>query len=217
MITRQLLFCAEISVSFRKFMKLQFVEKKPRENVAMEFYALKEDRIIFLSDGVTQSGIGSPDLKMGWGHQQVVDFILKQIKNQPKLSATKLAQKIVNRALANDKYSLRDDTSCGVVYFREPREVMLITGPPFYKIKDQGFIQRIKEFTGMKMICGGTTAEIIARELGLKLDMVQYFADMSLPPASILEGFDLVTEGILTISKVEEIGKLFYKLGYMIH
>ena len=57
----------------------------------------------------------------------------------------------------------------------------------------------------MKMICGGTTAEIIARELGLKLDMVQYFADMSLPPASILEGFDLVTEGILTISKVEEI------------
>ncbi len=171
----------------------------------MEFYALKEDRIIFLSDGVTQSGIGSSDLKMGWGHQQVVDFILKQIKNQPKLSATKLAQKIVNRALANDKYSLRDDTSCGVVYFREPREVMLITGPPFYKIKDQGFIQRIKEFTGMKMICGGTTAEIIARELGLKLDMVQYFADMSLPPASILEGFDLVTEGILTISKVEEI------------
>ena len=55
------------------------------------------------------------------------------------------------------------------------------------------------------MICGGTTAEIIARELKLKLDMVQHFADPSLPPTSILEGFDLVTEGILTISKVEEI------------
>ena len=48
----------------------------------MEFYALKEDRIIFLSDGVTQSGIGSSDLKMGWGHQQVLIY-LKQIKISP--------------------------------------------------------------------------------------------------------------------------------------
>jgi hypothetical protein len=171
----------------------------------MEFYAMKEDRLIFFTDGITQSGIDDFKFNMGWGHDNVVNFVLKQIENQPDISATKLAKKIVNRALTNDKYNLRDDASCGVVYFREPREIMLITGPPFYKIKDMRFINRIKEFRGMKMVCGGTTAEIIARELDLKLDMVQHFADPSLPPSSILEGFDLVTEGILTISKVEEI------------
>jgi len=195
-----------------RFMPANIYEMKVRgdENSnkilrCMEFYAMKEDRLIFLTDGITQSGIDDYKFNMGWGHENVVDYVLKQVQSQPLISATKLAKKIINRALTNDKYNLRDDASCGVVYFREPREVMLITGPPFYKIKDMGFINRVKEFTGMKMICGGTTAEIIARDLNLKLDMVQHFADTSLPPTSILEGFDLVTEGILTISKVEEI------------
>ena len=112
---------------------------------------------------------------------------------------------MLNRALTNDNYSIIDDTSCGVVYFRDPRELMLITGPPFYKVKDTGFIQKVKGFDGMKVVCGGTTADIISRELNLKLEMVQNFSDPTLPPISRLEGFDLVTEGILTISKVEEL------------
>jgi hypothetical protein len=186
-------------------MKVRGDENRNKILRCMEFYAMKEDRLIFLTDGVTQSGIDDFKFNMGWGHENVVDYVLKQVQSQPYISATKLAKKIINRALTNDKYNLRDDASCGVVYFREPREIMLITGPPFYKIKDMGFINRVKQFTGMKMICGGTTAEIIARDLNLKLDMVQHFADPSLPPTSILEGFDLVTEGILTISKVEEI------------
>jgi hypothetical protein len=171
----------------------------------MEFYAQKEDRLIFFSDGITQSGIDTFKFNMGWGHENVVDFVLKMVENQPEISATKLARKIVNRALTNDNYSIKDDTSCGVVYFREPRELMLITGPPFYKVKDTGFIQKVKGFDGMKVVCGGTTADIISRELNLKLEMVQNFSDPTLPPISRLEGFDLVTEGILTISKVEEL------------
>lgn len=170
-----------------------------------EFYALKEDRIIFFTDGVTQSGIDTFKFNMGWGHENVVSFILKQIENQPDISATKLARKIVNRALTNDNYNLKDDTSCGVIYFREPREAMLITGPPFYKVKDIRFIKQIKEFKGSKMICGGTTAEIIARGLNLQLESVQHHSDPTLPPISRLKGFDLVTEGILTIGKVEEL------------
>lgn len=61
---------------------------------------------------------------------------------------------------------MSDDASCGVVYFRQPRQFMLITGSPFYKIKDTEFVKKIQEFPGKKIICGGTTAEIIARELG---------------------------------------------------
>jgi hypothetical protein len=170
-----------------------------------EFYMMKEDRLIFFTDGITQSGIDTFKFDMGWGYDNVVDFVLKLIENQPQISATKLAKKIVNRALTNDNQNLKDDASCGVVYLREPREIMLITGPPFYKIKDIGFIERIKSFKGTKIICGGTTAEIIARGMNLKLSMVQHHADPTLPPTSKLDGFDLVTEGILTISKVEEI------------
>jgi len=170
-----------------------------------EFYAMKEDRMIFFTDGVTQSGLDSLKFNMGWGHENVVEFVKQLINNQPQISATKLARKIVNRALLNDNYNLKDDTSCGVIYLREPRETMLITGPPFLKMKDIGFIDRIKNFKGEKIICGGTTAEIIAREMNLDLQMVQNYSDPTLPPISILEGFDLVTEGIITIGKVEEI------------
>ncbi|MDA3818238.1 MAG: SpoIIE family protein phosphatase [Prolixibacteraceae bacterium] len=170
-----------------------------------EFYAMKEDRIVFYTDGVTQSGLDTPRYLMGWGNDNVKNFVFKQIESQPEISATKLARKIVNKALTNDNYTLKDDTSCGVIYFRQPRETMLITGPPFYKVKDKGFIQHITDFKGSKMICGGTTAEIIAREMGLEIKSVQYRADPTLPPIYKLKGFDLVTEGILTIGKVEEI------------
>jgi len=170
-----------------------------------EFFAKKEDRIVFFTDGITQSGIDDLRFNMGWGHAAVFDYVVKQIENQPYISAGKLARKILNRALTNDNNQLKDDASCGVVYLREPREIMLITGPPFYKAKDTGYVEKVRDFSGEKIVCGGTTAEIIAREMNLKLEMVQRHKDPTLPPISILEGFDLVTEGVLTMTKVEEI------------
>ncbi len=171
-----------------------------------EFVAQKEDRIIFTTDGVTQSGLGKAELPMGWTIESVRDFALNQINRMADISATKLARKIINRALMNDDFSAKDDTTCGVIYFREPRKFMLITGPPFYKIKDSHFVQRIKNFRGKKIICGGTTAEIIARELNLKVEIQHGHKQAdSLPPSANMNGFEMVTEGILTLGKVEEI------------
>ena len=55
---------------------------------------------------------------------------------------------------------------------------------------------RFMEFEGKKAIAGGTTANIISRELNIPV-----FADMSvpagkLPSLSKMQGVDLVTEGI---------------------
>jgi hypothetical protein len=171
-----------------------------------EFIARKEDRIIFMSDGVPQSGLGNQRYPLGWGMENIEDFALNQIKRMPDISATKLARKIVNQAVMNDQFSVKDDTSCGVMYFREPRKFMLITGPPFYKIKDYDFVGRIQGFYGKKIICGGTTAEIIARELGLTVEIQHGNKNLDkLPPTAKMQGFEMVTEGILTLGKVEEI------------
>ena len=169
------------------------------------FTARKEDRLIFLSDGVPQSGLGTDRYPMGWGLEHITDFVMSQITRMPDISATKLARKIINQAGMNDNFNLKDDATCGVIYFREPREFLLITGPPFYKIKDNDFVNQITNFKGKKVICGGTTAEIIARELNLKLEAEHEFSEAALPPKARMEGFELVTEGILTIGKVEEI------------
>lgn len=171
-----------------------------------EFYAQKEDRILFMSDGVPQSGLGNNRYPMGWGIENVEDFSVNQINRMPNISATKLSRKIINQASMNDNFSVIDDTTCGVIYFREPRKFMLITGPPFYKIKDFDFVGRIQGFAGKKIICGGTTAEIIARELNLEVEIQHGLKNLDdLPPSAKMEGFEMVTEGILTLGKVEEI------------
>ena len=171
-----------------------------------EFKAKKEDRIVFMSDGVPESGLGLNRFPMGWGIEKVESFLLNQINRMPDISATKLARKIINQAVMNDNFSVKDDTTCGVIYFREPRKFMLITGPPFYKIKDFDFVGRIKNFKGKKIICGGTTAEIIARELNIEVEIQHGMKEANaLPPSAQMEGFDMVTDGILTMGKVEEI------------
>ena len=40
----------------------------------------------------------------------------------PDISATKLARKIINQASMNDDFEVKDDVTCGVIYFREPRK-----------------------------------------------------------------------------------------------
>jgi hypothetical protein len=170
-----------------------------------EFTPILEDRIIFMTDGINQSGLGSAKFPTGWGLEDIERFAEKQIARENEISATKLARKILNQASQNDSFEIRDDATCGVVYFRQPREFMLITGPPFYKIKDTDFVNKIKEFPGKKIICGGTTAEIIARELDIDIDIQHRFSEKTLPPAAKMEGFEIVTEGILTLGRVEEI------------
>ncbi len=191
--------------------KEYMLEVRGRENEGKvlrcrEFIAHKEDRMIFFSDGVEQSGLGNRQYPLGWGLDNVYQFALNQINRMPEISAAKLARKIINQACMNDNFEVKDDTSCGVIYFREPRKFMLITGPPFYKIKDYDFVDRIKSFNGKKIICGGTTAEIIARELDTEVEIIHVDKNKNiLPPIARMEGFEMVTEGILTLGKVEEI------------
>lgn len=170
-----------------------------------EFKPVKGDRIVFVSDGVTQSGLGGKRFPMGWGRDQLAGFVQGQLERDADMTATRLARKIINQAAMNDAFEMKDDASCGVVNFREPREFMVITGPPFQKIKDLDFVERVRKFPGKKIICGGTTAEIIARELQLELSLQHYHEGDSIPPAALMEGFEMVTEGILTLGRVEEI------------
>jgi hypothetical protein len=186
-------------------LEIKGIENEGKILRCREFIARKEDRMVFLSDGVPQSGLGSARYPMGWGRDKVEQFVISQVTRMPDISATKLARKIINQANMNDGFELKDDATCGVIYFRQPREFLLITGPPFYKIKDYDVGEQIRNFKGKKAICGGTTSEIIARELNLKLETGHEFSDSALPPTARLEGFEVVSEGILTMSKVEEI------------
>lgn len=187
-----------------------------KEVMTCQFYHRKGDRIILISDGVAQSGMGTERYPFGWGRDNVQEFVINLIQNEPGISASRLAQKVVNYAHINDGYRSKDDTSCAVIYFREPRKLLICTGPPFDEAKDREYAEAVKTFEGKKILCGATTADIIARELGVEITDSFEFEDPDLPPISFMPGIDLVTEGILTLGKVNEILKKYgpnYKLG----
>lgn len=168
------------------------------------FLPQKEDRIILWTDGITQSGLGSADYPFGWG-DDAREFVKRIVKNEPEISARKLSTKVVNMACLNDGYHPKDDTSCVTIYFRNPRRLLICTGPPYEKDNDAKLAKIFDTFEGKKAICGATTVDIIARELKRNVVDSLEFTDPDLPPISNMEGADLVTEGILTLSKVNTI------------
>ena len=77
----------------------------------------------------------------------------------------------------------------------------MLTGPPFSRSRDEQMAMMAVSTRGRKVICGGTTSNIISRRLNRTLlnDMNQP-RDVKVPPYSRMEGFELVTEGALTLS-----------------
>jgi hypothetical protein len=173
------------------------------------FMPEKEDRIIFCSDGVSQSGMGSESFPFGWERDSIAVYASQLVTSESSISAVMLAGKIVTMAHKNDGYKAKDDISCAVIYFREPRKLMICTGPPFEKEKDKELAAKVSGYKGKVILCGGTTADIVARELNRAIVDELIFEDPELPPESFLEGIDLVTEGILTLQKVNEILKTY--------
>lgn len=169
------------------------------------FQAQLGDRIILLSDGVTQSGMGTKSWPLGWQYHNACRFILDRINEQPEISARDLARVVVKQAHANDLYKSKDDTTCGVIYLRKPRRLLVVTGPPYDQVKDKDLGDIMRSYQGRKVICGGTTANIISRELNREITVNIKDIDPRIPPSSRMDGIDLVTEGILTLGRVVEI------------
>lgn len=176
-----------------------------KEILTCSFTARKEDRIILCTDGVAQSGMGFTAYPFGWGRDNASAQIRDLINRDPAISARKMATRLVNMAVQNDRNHPQDDTSCVAIYFREPRKLLICSGPPYAQEQDTILAEQVKKFDGRKVLCGASTADIIAREWKAKIIDSFDFTDPELPPTSSMEGVDLITEGILTLSKVSKI------------
>jgi len=161
-----------------------------------------EDRIVVFSDGISQAGLSTERYPLGWRWEGCRDYALEQVRANPRISARQLAANILTAALVREPArQAQDDMTVGVVYFRQPRRLMLLTGPPYARERDGEYAHLIDTFPGRRVICGGTTAAIVARELGRELHVMMGKMDPELPPPCRLEGVDLVTEGILTLTR----------------
>lgn len=164
----------------------------------------KGDRLAICSDGVTESGRGEKGMKWGWEEKNLAKFCASICSSNKELSARQMAKRIVEAAIKNEGGQCRDDATALVINLRKPKQTLLVTGPPSDKSLDAYITYRVNNFSGTKIICGGTTAKIVADHLGKTLHTNAAGLGGGLPPTSQIEGVDLVTEGILTLSKLEE-------------
>ena len=160
------------------------------------------DRLIFCSDGVTQAGIGTKENPFGFQRNGLVSFLKETLKTTPNISSSDLSERVVLKAQSLEpQKQAGDDISCSVLYFREPRKSLIFTGPPYNKNMDREYCQSFDVFEGKKAICGGTTANLISRELEREIINLPEQESGDLPPIAYMNGVDLLTEGILTLSR----------------
>ena len=159
-------------------------------------------RLVMFTDGVTQAGLGTHRYPLGWRREEVELFIIEILKREPDISSKALAEAVIRKARNLDGGKPRDDITCAVITVRRPRDLIIATGPPIDEAQDSRFVQRVMASPGKKIISGGTTAQIFARELQQKVivDLSSWTTDI--PPASSMKGADLVTEGMLTLNRV---------------
>ncbi|MBR2068187.1 MAG: SpoIIE family protein phosphatase [Candidatus Gastranaerophilales bacterium] len=188
--------------------EFQTIQSKDFKNRKMKVYNIKlekYDRIIFCSDGATQVAMGSKQYPLGLERSGLIKIILNKLEQNPEISSTELSKYLVHQIeLIAPNRELKDDTSILSIYCRNPRESLIFTGPPFHSEKDNYYAKTFMEFKGKKAISGGTTANIISRELNIPISTNISLSMGKLPGISKMEGVDLVCEGILTLTKTLE-------------
>ena len=181
------------------------ITSKTFPNRHMHIYKFKlseGDRLVFCSDGVTQAALGSKYLKLGLRREGLINIVKEKLAEDNEISSRDLSKYIVRQAILTEPdRKPKDDVSCVCVYFRKPRNSLIFTGPPYYQNKDNYYAEVFKSFNGKKAICGGTTASLISRELNIPIKVDLTLNVGKLPGISYMEGVDLVTEGILTLTK----------------
>ena len=168
------------------------------------FTVSPDDLFIMISDGVIHAGIGKT-LNLGWQWNNVSEYIEKTYK---KNSSSKAVTKLL-LAACDSLYSHEpgDDTTVVALKAKKPVKLNLMIGPPVDSNRDTDIVNRFIKSEGKKVICGGTTSQIVARVLEKEMKTSLEYFNPSVPPTAEIEGINLTTEGVLTLRKTLELLK----------
>jgi hypothetical protein len=170
------------------------------------------DYLVMLSDGYLHAGVGGL-FRMGWGWENIATAVKRWAATNG--DCLQLTGSLRHTCLKLSDNRPGDDSTAVVMRVRPERKANVLTGPPSDAMQDREIVAKLTAAEGVKVICGGTTAQMAARVLNKPL-RVDWRAPhphpaqnpgAKLPPAGLLEGVDLVTEGILTLSAAVDLLK----------
>lgn len=170
------------------------------------FSVSTDDVIIMVSDGAIHAGVGQC-LNLGWKWENVKDYMERAYTiNMSAKNISKTLLSACNNLYANKP---GDDTTVVTVKIRNYQQVSVIIGPPVDREMDSYVINKFMSSAGKKVVCGGTTSQIVSRVTGKEIITNINYMDPTVPPTAKIEGIDLTTEGVLTMAKALEYVKKY--------
>lgn len=170
------------------------------------FYMQEGDALTIISDGIIHAGVGAT-LNLGWQWDNVSDYIGQL--NKVEKCAKNISKGLIDACQNLYDYKPGDDATVVTVKLRKPEIIDLFTGPPNKKEVDSEVVKKLMSGRGKKVVCGGTAANIVSRELNEDLKVSMEFINPKIPPIAHIKGIDLVTEGVLTLSETIDKMKSF--------
>lgn len=161
----------------------------------------ENDVFIAMSDGCPHAGIGTA-YNFGWKREEIIDFM--EVLAPVGYTAKTLATMLVDECDKLYGHKPGDDATACVVRMRKREPMNILFGPPSNRDDAERMMSLFFSKRGKHIICGGTTASIAANFLNKPLQINLKSESKEIPPTAKIEGVDIVTEGILTVSKVLE-------------
>lgn len=158
------------------------------------------DSIFLMTDGISQAGMGTDLYPFGFGKENIIFKLKNLLRN--KVEHINIVNHMIKLAEKLDRYSKGDDALIAALKIREKRVLTLMVGPPEDEKKDRFVVEKFLSTKGKKVICGGTTGQIVERITGKKIDIDVRTISKNSPPIGYMDGVDLVTEGIITLTQV---------------
>ena len=164
----------------------------------------ENDVFIAMSDGCPHAGIGLA-YNFGWKREDIISYMepLVDVGYTAKTLSTILLDEC-DRLYGGEP---GDDATACVIRVRRREPVNILFGPPSNRDDCDRLMSLFFSKEGKHIICGGTTSSIAAEYLGKPLKVSLNFEESDLPPTAQLDGVDLVTEGVITMSRVVEYAK----------
>lgn len=168
------------------------------------------DIVLVMSDGTVHAGIGMI-LNFGWPREKIKEYL----NNHLTADHSARAAACVLASACNEIYEgmPSDDTTVAAVRIRRRLDVNVMVGPPVNKEQDEAHVARYLEGPGKKVVCGGTSSQILARHMGERLKTSLEFPDREIPPIGYIKGIDLVTEGVITLRRLLELSRKYISIS----
>ena len=164
-------------------------------------HLMENDIIVAMSDGCPHAGIGIA-YNFGWQWEDIAQYM-------QSISAGGFTAKVLSTMLVDEVNRLYDgkpgdDATVCVIKVRKRVPMNILFGPPSNRDDCDRMMSLFFSKEGKHIICGGTTSSIAAKWLRKPLRPQLDFVRSDVPPIALLDGVDLVTEGVITVNKVVE-------------